>query len=326
MGKQKILSLNQLISENWTNSRAWPDFIEAMLLVLPAHEGLQELDRDPNRWALLPQLCCQAAGGDPKITDEISAAWLMLYIAAHLVDSVEDEDPAEEINILGGKGPAINVANGLFLSGALLLNRMQGPEMTKHVAQEISTDFYNTILVMTSGQHRDLKSRRLTADQWEQIAEAKSGEFFSLACRSGARLAVNDQRTIKSYGDYGFHLGVMLQIHDDYEHLKVFLEAGESSPPPDLNKSLAAAYASDMLPESESMMLQDWLESALDDPEHIDEILTILDESGAGLYIATQMERRYELARTSLEAVNPLSPAREDLYELLDQLKLVYNS
>lgn len=325
MEQQKILSLSQLIRDNWEKSRAWPDFVKAMRLLLPGSDGLREIDQDSNRWALLPELCCQAAGGDPNITDEISAAWLLLYIAAHLVDSVEDEDPAEVIDILGGKGSAINVANGLFLSVALLFNRLQRSEKTKPLALEISTDFYNTIMVMTSGQHRDLKTRRLTAAQWQQIAEAKSGEFFSLACRSGARLAVDDQEIIKGYSDYGFHLGVMLQIHDDYEHLKDFMDMGAASLSPDLNKSLAAAYAMDLLPESENKKLENWLESLHDEPEYIDEILRILDKSGAGLFIATQMERRYALARTSLAAANPISPGGEALYEYLDQLKLVYN-
>jgi geranylgeranyl pyrophosphate synthase len=321
--QHKIRAITQLIEAGWDRSNAWQDFVQAMHMLLPTSGDQKDLDLDPNRFALLPELSCQAAGGDPELTGEISAAWLLLYIAAHLVDSVEDEDAAEEIQILGGKGPAVNIANGLFLSAGLLLNQLHGYEKARHLAQEISTDFYNTILIMTSGQHRDLKTRRLTAAQWQQIAEAKSGEFFSLACRSGARLAVDDPFVIKGYSDYGFHLGVMLQIHDDFEDLQDYIAAGEKSAPLNLKRSLAVAHALDILPETENKILENWLESSPGKSELIEKILKILDDSGAGLYMAAQLEHRYYLARTSLKATNPLSPAGEKLFYFISQLKLV---
>ena len=73
-----------------------------------------------------------------------------------------------------------------------------------------------------NGQHRDLSIEHLNLEHWSQIAAAKSGEFFSLACRSGARLGKIDQRRIAGYSTFGFHLGMMLQILDDLVDLSTF--------------------------------------------------------------------------------------------------------
>ena len=96
-----------------------------MRLVLPEPDSKTDLHRDPGRWVILPGLCCQAAGGKIESTLEISAAWLLLYTAAHTVDTIEDGDQDPRIDLLGGTGAAINIANGLFLSATRLLNSLQ---------------------------------------------------------------------------------------------------------------------------------------------------------------------------------------------------------
>lgn len=148
-----------------------------MRLLLPV-EG-DELSRN-DRWALLPGLCCQAAGGKSESTIEVSAAWILLYLAGHLVDSVEDGDKLDEIDTLGGPGSAINVANGYFLSAALMLNELSNKDHSKIQAHQINMDFYNTILEMTSGQHQDINFLQLSLKQWWRIAGAKTGSFFHL--------------------------------------------------------------------------------------------------------------------------------------------------
>ena len=290
-----------------------------MRLVLPKGNGGTAPSKESDRWALLPGLCCQASGGGPDLTAEVSAAWLLLYIAAHLVDSVEDRDQVDEIKALGGPGSAINVANGLFLSASLILNKLHDKDQTKINAQQLSSDFYNTVLVMTSGQHRDINDHRLTLKQWWQVAEAKSGSFFSLACRCGAQLAHDDPVKISGYSDYGFHLGMMLQIRDDIEDLKVFLE---SEVPVNLQRSLAVAYALEVIPDADKSQLKELTETTHHEPEMVNRIIEMLNLSGAGLYMLAEMERHYELGMTSLKKADPCPPAGEKLAALIRELKL----
>lgn len=293
-----------------------------MRFVLPVGSSGADPDKDINRWAHLPGLCCQAAGGDPESTVEISAAWLLLYIAAHIVDDVEDGDLSEEISSLGGPGSAINVANGLFLSAALSLNKLHEKDQTNILATQIISDFFETILVMTSGQHRDINYQEMTLEQWWQVAEVKSGSFFSLASRCGAQLGFADPIELKGYSDYGFHLGVMLQIIDDIEDLKQFISTEEIELLNNLQKSLAVAYALEVLPKVDASHLKEWIEFSPHEPEMVNRIIDMLDQSGAGLYMLTEMERHYELGMKSLESANPSSPAGDKLAALISSLKL----
>jgi geranylgeranyl pyrophosphate synthase len=314
--------LTQFIKNNWDYSSAWPDFVEAMLHLLPGEIGESDHHTDSDRWALLPGLCCQASGGDPVLTTEVSAAWLLLYVAAHLVDSVEDGDLNEEIMTVGGSGSAINIANGYFLSAVLILNDLAAKDRFKRNAQQICADFLNTILVMTSGQHLDINLPRLSLEQWWQVAEAKTGSFFSLACRSGAQFGTDDSLKIEAFSDYGFHLGLMLQIHDDIEDLKLLMAEEISEIPASINRSLAFTYAVEVLPDREKSRLQELIERKSHESASVDEVIGLLNQSGAGLYLLAEMKRHYELAVKSLEKAAPSSSAGEKLLAFIRELKL----
>jgi geranylgeranyl pyrophosphate synthase len=320
--QEHVHSLIQLINNSWNDTGAWPELIEAMRLVLPVGKVGADPSKDISRWAHLPELCCQAAGGDSESTKEIAAAWLLLFTAAHLIDSIEDGDVADEINAIGGSGPAINVTNGLFLSAALILNKFHEKVQNTNLASQISSDFYHTILIMTSGQHRDITNQQLTLEQWWRVAEAKSGSFFSLACRVGAQLGIDDPEKIKGYSDYGFHLGLMIQILDDLEDLASVINHEETDLTVGFEKSLAIAYTLDVLPEADKGQFMDRSRAIPREPEIVDSIIHTLNQCGAGLYMLSESERHRKSALRSLESACPSSPSGEKLSEYLRELSL----
>ena len=292
-----------------------------MRLVLPDPGDEIDSYRNPGRWVSLPGLCCQAAGGRIESTIDISAAWLLLYTAAHVVDTVEDEDLDPLISKLGGSGAAINTANGMFLSAISHLQSMQEKDFPEDLAANITTDYLETTLVMASGQHLDLTVPQIDLNQWWQIAEAKSGAFFSLACRTGARLGTSDSQKVKSFSEYGFHLGLMLQILDDLEDFQLLLESKESESHIILDRSLAAAYASDMLPDTTKDELKQLVHSGSSGTGELDKLIEILDDCGAGLYMVAELEKHYDLGLACLSEADPLSPAAEQIESMIRSLK-----
>ncbi len=273
-----------------------------------------------SRWERLPDLCCQAAGGRPGLSQEVTLAWLMFYSAAHLLDRVQDGDPPDPWWADLGAGAALSAFSGLYFSAALILDELHDDITTRPIASAIVQDFYSTFLKMAGGQYADLTLANLNLEQYWRIAESKSGGFFALACRAGARLAGADEPTIEAYGQFGNHLGLLVQIKDDLE--EVHLLAGEALPTQrrSLERALPLVYALEVLPAEQSQRLKDCLEMAWGQPEFAAEVLNLLDQCGSGLYVLAEMERHKGLALQALKQAAPLSPAGEELAALIQTL------
>jgi len=136
---------------------------------------------ESSRWALLPGLCCQAAGGDPQWADDVAAAWLLYYVAADLMDTVEDRDEPDLWWAEMGPGFALNVASGLFFSASQALNHLHIQQETHVAASAITENFNRSFLKMCGGQHTDLVQPEPTLTQYWETVAGKSGTFFTLA-------------------------------------------------------------------------------------------------------------------------------------------------
>jgi geranylgeranyl pyrophosphate synthase len=295
----------------------WPDYIRACGRILPLSDIDSVEDHRRLDWILLPSLCCQSAGGEPSDTNEIASAWLLFYTAAHIFDCIEDQDQLDDSLAKWGPGVNINIATGLVLSASSIVNDLYQVEHTREMAHELGQDFFGSGLTMASGQHADLISGQLELRQWYEIAEAKSGSFFSLACRSGARMGTSDPDKIDSYSDYGFQLGIMLQILDDMEDLKSVYDPESPILVDGIDCSLAVAYALDVLPDDEGRQLLNWIKTGSQESNNV---ITILDECGAALYLRAELDRHRNLGLNSLEKAEPDSPAAAQLAEFLNDM------
>jgi geranylgeranyl diphosphate synthase type I len=303
-----------------TESGAWPDFSETMCRALLFNQEKGSSKSESIRWALLPGLCCQAAGGDSRWADDLAIAWFLFYLAADLMDSVQDHDDPDPWWADLGSAPALSIASGLFFGASISLNKLHFNEATKKKAPFVIEDFYNGFLVMSGGQFLDLVYSEPTLEQFWNNAAAKSGSFFSLACRCGARLASEDPVKLEGYHKFGHHLGVLVQILDDLGEWKFLHGRNYQMNLHSLSRSLPVIYAMEVYPSSERERLQECLRLSNENPGSMDEALKMMDESGAALYLETEIERHREDALTGLERASPLSPAGEMLNALLDTL------
>lgn len=293
---------------------AWPDFIGAMRLALPSGGSDKKgLDREPAKWALLPGLCCQAAGGDARWADNLAAAWLLFYTAADIMDSVEDQDEPDPWWQESGPGMAINVASGLYFSASQVLNRLYQYEATRSAAPDVIEKFLNNFLFMCSGQHRDLTNPEPSLDQYWQIAAAKSGYFFGLACQAGARLGTDELEKILGYQQYGYHLGLLIQILDDLEDFHGVQSSSNSVKWTKLKRSLPVVYALQMYSGSNERQLRQCLNDASGHNKASEEAIALLEGSGVVVYMISEMARHRNQAIKNLEQAEPQPEAAEYL-------------
>jgi geranylgeranyl diphosphate synthase type I len=278
------------------------------LLAAPADPPTQASARPP--WLRLPLLCCQAAGGEPRWAEPVAAAWALLYAAAHLLDSLQDGDPPEPWWEALGPGPASNVATGLIATCSLLLTHdTERPRAFELIRQ----DFFQTVLQMSSGQHRDLTAGSPSLEECWRVAEAKSGGFFGLACRAGARIAGIDEALVSHYSTYGTCLGLLVQIGDDLADLAEAKQMRSSRGRLAIPMAYYRAVASPEITGQSAQVAGGAQTEA--PPAQIP--IELLEASGMRLYLSARAhELRQEGCRV-LEQAAPSTAAVEELQRLI---------
>jgi geranylgeranyl pyrophosphate synthase len=144
----------------------------------------------------------------------ILAAWQVIRMGAKILDDVEDGDVAEHLPL------QINLSTiYLFLSN-LLLGKLTDYEISQKTIFQISDRFSQVCLDSSIGQHQDILNQEshlfCTLDEWTEIAGNKTASLFAWACWSGALVSGFDDKISNQCWYFGFHLGLLAQIADDY--------------------------------------------------------------------------------------------------------------
>ena len=305
----------------WADSGAWPEFIEAMhrSVVPEAPTSTPPTESPQLQWLQLPVLCCEAAEGNPEHAQAVSLAWGLLYTAAHLMDSVADQDEVPAWMTQLGPGSMINIATGLYATSALALSMGIGEGVETEIVAKILNGFNRTILQMCSGQHLDLSgSFQNLATCW-QVVQAKSGALFELACTTGAQLATDDARLISFYGEYGKHLGIMIQICDDASE---FWSKGDVNQTKFNCYSIPIAYTMDVLSDEERERFRAYVEHSNDDAHSAVMVCEMAEQAGARLYAQTKFQYHYQQAMRALKATGTRRSTYEKLIGYVNQLSL----
>ncbi|TEU11873.1 MAG: hypothetical protein E3J21_22545 [Anaerolineales bacterium] len=263
---------------------------------------------------LLAILCCEAAGGDEDQATTIAAAWFLLYLAAKVLDDVEDDDTPLTPWSAIGVPQAINAATGLIFVSQLALARLPLMGADRELALSLLEDFNRTTLRMCAGQHADLtEGSNLCLERCLSIAGAKSGEFFALACRAGALLGTDE---VAPYSEFGYNLGVLIQICDDFEGLwnpqgRSDLAAGK--------RTLPVIYALTVAPPNVREHLERLLVKANGEREAEEEARGVITELGAPHYLLIEAQVRRRRAEAALRSTGKFSFAHRRLMTLLDE-------
>jgi geranylgeranyl pyrophosphate synthase len=269
----------------------------------------------------LSGFCCQAAGGNPEIAGPLVAAWYLFNRAAHIMDSVQDQDEPEEWWADAGPGVALSAASGLFFTASKILSGLETYGIDPGPAGLVRQTFSGTLLKMSAGQYDDLVTEVPTLEQYWRLIELKSGIFFSLASRAGAQLALQDPARLDAFETFGLEIGLLVQILDDLEDYQV----DESMQLPllmnsDSRRSLPVVYALNMYPPATRQLLLQDLQQAKEDRQSAQEAWDLIEACGAGLYVKMEIENHHQKALQALDLAQPLPPARQELIDLLNEL------
>ncbi len=291
-----------------------------MRLGIGIDQGGLSYDKSLSRWVNLPGLCCQAAGGNPEWANDLTAAWILFYSAAHLMDKVQDQDKPDPWWQNLGPGVALSAATGLYFSASAALNMLQLNTQTNSAAADINENFYHQLLKMASGQYHGLSGPPQSLEDYWVSAVAKSGNFFALACWSGARLATSNPGLLGNYHDLGNQIGLLIQIIDDLEDILPLPGSEVPGQNKDLAYSLPAVYAISVSNADEQGQLRALIQGARSDPDAAHEAITLINQSGATTYILFELNRLSYEARQIIHRAAIPGPACDQLDELVSSL------
>lgn len=298
----------------------------------PAYRGLLEnalstkssqagdSDQTTKPWGLLPGLCCQAAGGQVSWAETIATSWLLFYAAADLMDSIQDRDDPASWWVEGGPAVALSASTGLFFWASSLLSETTVNKRTASIAADLIKDFHHSFLRMSAGQYADLVKTQPGLDQYWQTASAKSGSFFALACRSGARIATRDMNRISAFGEFGHALGILIQILDDLEDMQMLRDSSKVTNFDQISRSLPMVYALQVLPSHFRDQLIQTLRIAEKDPGVGQNVFDLIEQSGSVIYLLAEIEHYKSEALEKLSMAAEIGKAQDILRNLVRQL------
>lgn len=177
----------------------------------------ERLGSHPHLAPLFPAL--QAAlAGDAAVLEIFQAAWFGLYGAICRLDHLQDGDPeAAPLPALGTIGAQYNVVFAAYVLAESLLDDLTPLVPTARLLR-LRRFWGDMLLRMASGQQHDLQSGAVglsDLDTYQQIAQAKTGATFALACGGAALLCTDAPATIAALTYAGEVYGTLIQYGDD---------------------------------------------------------------------------------------------------------------
>jgi geranylgeranyl pyrophosphate synthase len=173
------------------------------------------LEEESSRNLILPAICCMAVGGNPGDAVPVSAAWVALNLAGHLMDAVQDEDELYS-EVVKTPVEAISFFVGLLFLAFHFLDSITQPVAFRRVHSIFSEAYFRA----STGQFLGFtKYEKLPLDdaleKYWQATISKAGNIFQAATAGGAAVGMGSEAQIAALGNYGLALGTILQILDD---------------------------------------------------------------------------------------------------------------
>jgi len=189
-----------------------------------------------------------------------------------------------------------------------------------------------TCLALCEGQFLDISFERrtdVTVEEYLEMIGRKTAALVGASVQAGAILATDDPDTIEAYRHFGYHLGLAFQMADDVKG--TFWSTAESGKPEagdvrKRKKTLPVVWALENATGRDRDRLQEiYAPEAMDaegpmPPELVDEVLEILDRSGARDHALSEARRFRDLALTDAESLPIGEKRRGELRSLVESV------
>src|SRR5215212_7684636 len=213
-------------------------------------------------------------------------------------DDIEDDDRERRhrptLWAKYGIPQAINTGDILFSLSRIALHRLTDLGFPDRTVLRLMRLYDHTCVALCEGQYLDIwmadHDDSLSVELYFDMIGRKTAALISASIEAGAVLATEDEAVIDRYKAFGCDLGIAFQLNDDL--LGIWgpeLATGEEpTDVPRKKKTLPVIYAFEHGSSDDRARLSALYSNGRLTPEHVGEIVEILDRSGARDYTRDQ--------------------------------------
>jgi geranylgeranyl diphosphate synthase type I len=317
--------------------------------MLGYHLGLDQAEgpRGKRMRPLLGLLAYEALAGNHDDGLPAAAAVELGHNFSLVHDDIEDSDRERRhrptLWAIWGVPMAINAGDALFALSRLALYRLMKSE--KYEAQkllDVMRVYDETCLALCEGQYLDISFERrvdVTVDEYMEMIGKKTAALLGASLQQGAMLADRDEETVEAFRRFGFELGIAFQMADDLKGTFWATRDSGKAVAGDVRKrkkTLPLVWALQHASEPDAARLREiyqpiratdgslspGAERPMTDAE-VDEVLAILERSGAHEHATNEARRYREMALRNVEALPVPEERRAELRLLVESVILI---
>ncbi|HYN65018.1 MAG TPA: polyprenyl synthetase family protein [Candidatus Limnocylindrales bacterium] len=302
--------------------------------MLSYHLGLDQPDgpRGKRMRPLLGLLAYEALTGDHSDALPGAAAVELGHNFSLVHDDIEDADAERRhrptLWAIWGVPLAINAGDALFALSRLALYRsLDAGTISEHRLLEMMRMYDQTCLELCEGQFLDISFERrtdVTVDEYMEMISRKTAALVGASLQAGAILATDDPDTVEAFRLFGYHLGLAFQMADDVKgSFWPSADSGKAAAG-DIRKrkkTLPLVWALQNAPEADASRLREIYGEVPSGPmsqAEVDEVLAILDRSGAREMALSEARRHRDIALADLAGLPMPDERRAELRALVE--------
>lgn len=262
-------------------------------------------------------LSAQTFGYQGKQHHDLAAVVEFIHTATLLHDDVVDESELrrgrETANALFGNAASVLVGDFLYSRAFQMMVEANDMRVMQTLADATNVIAEGEVLQLLNCNNADVD-----ADSYLQVIHRKTAKLFEAAMRLGAILGKQDLVTEAAAARYGMHLGTAFQLVDDVLDYSGDAQEIGKNLGDDLAEgkpTLPLIYAMQHGTPAQAAVIREAIEQG--DIKRFDEVLQIVQQTGALAYTRQQAQREADLARAELASV-PDSQYKNSLLKLAE--------
>jgi geranylgeranyl diphosphate synthase type I len=277
---------------------------------------------------LLGLLAYASIAGDYKRALPGAAAVELGHNFSLVHDDIEDGDLERRhrptVWALHGVAQGINTGDMLFSLSRMALHRLTDLGFSDAKVLRLMRLYDQTCVALCEGQYIDIATSEadavMSVDLYFDMIGRKTAALIAASIEAGALLATDDDEVIARYRAFGWALGLAFQLNDDLLGIWGAPESTgkKASDIARRKKTLPVIYAFEHAgPEDRDRLSRLYGNGGPTDAD-VDEIVAILERSGARDYTRDQARRYRDEALAELDAAGVVQPAaRARLEEII---------